>query len=186
MGYIKSVVEQIHEGFSQVIKKGDVCIDGTCGNGYDTAEMVRLVGETGHVFAFDIQPAAIGQTKNRLRELGARTTLILDGHENIHQHIKKKIKVAVFNLGYLPNGDHSITTKGDTTLRGIQDAMALLEIGGIVFIALYWGHPQGREEKERLLSFIHSLDKKIWAVQETHFPNREMAPYLIAIEKKCV
>ena len=48
------------------IKEGDTVADFTMGNGYDTLFFSKNVGESGRVFAFDIQPAALESTKKRL------------------------------------------------------------------------------------------------------------------------
>ncbi len=186
MGYIKSAVDWIHTELTHIIKEGDICVDATCGNGYDTLHLAHLAGENGHVFAFDIQQEAMDKTRTQLNNMGLEdsVTLILAGHEEINKYIDQKIKVAVFNLGYLPGGDHSITTRGESTLLGIKNAMTLLDSGGIIFIALYWGHREGQLEKETVLAFAHNLAKENWAVMEICFPNRLMAPYLIVIEKK--
>ena len=41
------------------IKKGGVAVDFTMGNGHDTLWLSKAVGETGKVYAFDIQPQAL-------------------------------------------------------------------------------------------------------------------------------
>ncbi len=38
--------------------EGDIVIDATMGNGHDTQFLAELVGENGHVYAFDIQESA--------------------------------------------------------------------------------------------------------------------------------
>ena len=42
--------------------EGDTAVDFTMGNGYDTEFLSRTVGETGHVYAFDIQKQAVEST----------------------------------------------------------------------------------------------------------------------------
>ena len=49
------------------LKPGDRAVDFTMGNGYDTVFLSQTVGETGEVFAFDIQPAALRHTAENLR-----------------------------------------------------------------------------------------------------------------------
>ncbi len=34
---------------------GDIAVDATMGNGHDTQMLCELVGESGHVYAFDVQ-----------------------------------------------------------------------------------------------------------------------------------
>ncbi|MCL6617576.1 MAG: class I SAM-dependent methyltransferase, partial [Anoxybacillus ayderensis] len=50
------------------VKEGDVVVDATVGNGHDTLYLAERVGESGHVFGFDIQAQAIENTTKRLRE----------------------------------------------------------------------------------------------------------------------
>ena len=59
-----------HKIVSQFVKPGDFCIDATAGRGRDTVFLCELVGETGKVLAFDIQPSAIEQTRARVEESG--------------------------------------------------------------------------------------------------------------------
>ena len=56
---------------------GDTAVDATMGNGHDTQFLCELVGESGHVFAFDIQEQAVENTRRRLMEAGllARASL---------------------------------------------------------------------------------------------------------------
>ena len=38
-------------------------------------------------------------------------------------------RLAVFNLGYLPRGDHALATQRETTLRALEAAMDVLQPG---------------------------------------------------------
>ncbi len=55
---------------SSVINEGDIAVDATAGNGHDTLFLANLVGETGFVYAFDIQQQAVDVTIQRLKENG--------------------------------------------------------------------------------------------------------------------
>ncbi len=50
----------------RTINSGDWVIDATCGNGHDTLYLHSLVGDSGRVYAFDNQLAAVASTKSRL------------------------------------------------------------------------------------------------------------------------
>ena len=52
------------------VREGDTVIDATMGNGGDTEMLCRLVGEQGHVYAFDVQRQAVEHTAERLRAAG--------------------------------------------------------------------------------------------------------------------
>lgn len=79
------------------------------------------MGNKGKVISFDIQKEAINKTREKLREFDYKNiTLINDGHENLDKHIQEKVKLFIFNLGYLPGKDHNITTKAETTLKALK------------------------------------------------------------------
>ena len=107
----------------KAIQPGNIVVDGTMGNGFDTAFMAGLVGETGHVYAFDIQSEAIGNTKARLETEGLleRCTLFHAGHEQLRSLLPtsetRKLTGAIFNLGYLPGVINPLPLKGAQQLR---------------------------------------------------------------------
>ncbi|WP_240724966.1 class I SAM-dependent methyltransferase, partial [Onishia niordana] len=88
-----------HQMLSKTIKSGDVVVDATMGNGWDTA---FLAGLTDKVYAFDVQKEALVSTQALLQEKKLEAKLILDGHESIDKYVKDSVKAAIFNLGYLP------------------------------------------------------------------------------------
>lgn len=47
-----------------------------------------------------------------------------------------------YNLGWLPGGDKSITTKLEDTLKSIEGAKPLVKHGGMISIMLYRGHAE--------------------------------------------
>ena len=114
------------------IKKGGVAVDFTMGNGHDTLWLSGAVGENGKVYAFDIQPQALESSRKLLESSGAAPnyTLILDSHSNVLDYVHEKICIGMFNLGFLPGGDKSITTKRETTMVAIRAAIELLDADG--------------------------------------------------------
>ena len=72
------------------LREGDVCVDFTMGNGHDTEFLSKTVGESGHVYAFDIQRAAVESTAKHLKEVGCpeNYTLICDSHHNVKNYVK--------------------------------------------------------------------------------------------------
>ena len=65
------VVNWGHELLAEKISKGQLAVDLTAGNGYDTLILHRLVGSSGQVVAFDIQLQALHNTRQRLLDQGA-------------------------------------------------------------------------------------------------------------------
>lgn len=168
------------------IKNGDIVVDATMGNGNDTAYLSELVGKDGKVYAFDIQEQAIENTKSRLSDgkLEDRVKLIHDGHENINMYVKEKVKLIIYNLGYLPSGDHDITTESETTIQSIGKGLGVLEDGGLIIIVVYPGHENGRREKESVLGYTKTLNQKEFSVLSMEFENQvNYPPGIICIEK---
>jgi SAM-dependent methyltransferase len=186
MQTIKNSLGQSHDYIRLFVKEGDTVVDATCGNGNDTAFLAGLVGEKGKVFGFDIQDRALYNTKKRINELGLmeRVELIKDGHENMDKYINTPVKAVMFNLGYLPGGDHKIGTKPQTTIQAIEKAMNLLVKGGVIVVVIYYGGDSGFEEKERVLEFLTGIDQKEYIVMKNEFINQaNCPPILICIEK---
>ena len=171
----------------KVVVKGDRVIDATCGNGWDTVFLSHLVGEEGKVYAFDVQEEAIERAGARLREAQIKQVdLILDGHENVLKYVNAEVSAAIFNLGYLPGSDKTITTHGPTTWKAVVDILSLLAVGGIIVLVIYHGHEAGKVERAEIEAALVSLDPRKAEVLRYEFLNKNNAPYVIAIEKlKC-
>ena len=168
------------------VKEGDVCADFTMGNGYDTEFLCRTVGESGKVYAFDIQPAAVASTKKRLAEVNCpeNYTLICDSHHNAANYIDCKIKGGMFNLGWLPGGDKSITTMRETTMPAIETAISLLDSDGVLTVAVYPGHKEGELEGEEICEYLSTLSRHKICATKIKILNSPTSPYFILIETK--
>lgn len=99
--YINKITEVNKIFLDRIIQKGDVVVDATMGNGYDTIYLANLVGSEGRVYSFDVQEEAIKSTSKKVDRdsLQDRVKLILDGHENIDKYINEEVSCVVFNLG---------------------------------------------------------------------------------------
>lgn len=169
------------------VEEGAKVIDATMGNGYDTEWLAKLVGETGKVYAFDVQPEAVENTKKRLEEenLLSRATLYLKGHENIGLTVRSMVDAVVFNLGWLPGFEKSIRTKCDTTLSAVNQALSMLKIGGVMTICVYPGHKEGDEELKTLTEWAEGLNEKQFDALIFRYANiSKKPPVLIAITKR--
>lgn len=168
------------------LNDGDTAVDCTMGNGNDTAFLCSLVGKSGKVYAFDIQESAVINTRKKLMELNLleRAELILDGHQNIDKYVKENVKLIIFNLGYLPKGNHEITTKKETTIEAVKKCLNILDMNGIILLAVYYGHENGKGEKAALEDFTSGLNQKEYSVVKISFANQiNNPPELICIER---
>lgn len=185
---LKTALHFSHQLLTECIIPGDTVIDATMGNGHDTLFLSKLVGYTGHVYAFDIQDKAIESTQKKITAQSIQnTTLIKDGHEYAVNHLPKNtnIKAAIFNLGYLPRGDKHITTTSDTTITAINQLLSILEEGGRLILVLYSGHEEGMAEKSDVLTFAQTLPQDMYSVLTYQFINQQNnPPSVLCIEKK--
>lgn len=171
---------------SRVLSEGDSAVDATMGNGHDTEALCRLVGPSGRVYAFDIQPQAVENTRLRLLEAGLadRASLFCLGHEHLVEAVPVPVRAVMFNLGWLPGGDHGITTLLPTTLSAVEQALSLLLPGGVLVLCAYPGHPEGAREKESLISFFSSLPPQRYNVLRQVFLNAGPgAPECFVVQK---
>ncbi|NLI12389.1 class I SAM-dependent methyltransferase [Pelotomaculum propionicicum] len=171
---------------AEAVNNGGTAVDATAGNGNDTLFLARLVGEGGKVYAFDTQAKALQITQELLKNNGCmeRVELLQAGHEKMRKLVPGPVDAVMFNLGYLPGGDHSIVTQPLTTLKALGAALELLRTGGRIGLVIYTGHPGGREEAETVEKFISSLNADIFKVIKISFVNRAAnAPVVIVIEK---
>ncbi|MBO5274542.1 MAG: class I SAM-dependent methyltransferase [Clostridia bacterium] len=168
------------------IKKGGVCVDFTMGNGHDTSWLSRQVGEEGHVYAFDIQPQALESTRKTLAEDGCpdNCTLICDSHSNVKDYVKEKICAGMFNLGYLPGGDKSITTLRETTIPAVKAGIELLGEDAILLIAVYPGHAEGTAEGLLLDELLATYDRREICISKFKIVNSPTSPFFFICETK--
>jgi len=179
------ITQLVHHLLTGVIHEGDTVIEATCGNGYDTRFLSERVGESGRVHAYDIQPEAISTTEEKLiaHGLHRRVHLHLASHETIAQETTP-VKAVIFNLGYRPGGDKTITTRPASTVRALEAALFRLQPGGMILIAVYPAHPGGEVEAEVVRTFVARLSiKHFTAMHMSNMLATERAPFLVAIEK---
>ena len=165
---------------------GDIAVDFTMGNGHDTEFLSKTVGETGHVYAFDVQKQALESTAANLKRAGCpeNYTLILDSHHKVKEYVKGPIRAGMFNLGYLPGSDKSITTMRVTTMPAIEAAIDLLDHGGVLLVAVYTGHAEGDAEGKMVLDYFATLDRHVICCTLIRILNSPTSPFFIVVEKK--
>ncbi len=194
------------------LKEHDTAVDCTCGRGYDTRFLAGLCRK---VYSFDIQQEAIESAERLLDDSGisweaweirnepikqgergrfgacaeaesqAKVTFINDSHVNMKNYVSEEPAVIIFNLGYLPGGDKSITTRKDTTATAVKEAVETVKAGGIVCITVYPGHEEGAAEKEELKRFAETLEKsRFHCVYADMLNQGHAAPEILWITRK--
>ncbi|KAL9268479.1 tRNA (mnm(5)s(2)U34)-methyltransferase, chloroplastic-like protein [Drosera capensis] len=197
MGYIfgtERATEVAHCIWKRVTRKGDIVVDATCGNGYDTLAMLKMVkkdnGE-GFVYGMDIQEDAVKSTLSLLDSsldptFRQHIKIFTTCHSRMAKVLPKNtsVRLVAFNLGYLPGGDKQLITRPHTTLLALEAAKEILTSGGLISLVVYVGHPGGREEFESVLSFASKLSVDEWFCSQIQLPNRPESPVLMFLCKR--
>ena len=154
----QSHIDLAHSLWKKIVKKGDLIVDATCGNGHDTLILAKLAltSKEGTLYAMDKQTKAIVSCKGLLskelpEEILSKVHFVQGCHSRFPSEIaQESASLIVYNLGYLPGGDKSQTTETATTLLSVQKALSLLSKGGVISITCYPGHKEGMVEEEKL------------------------------------
>ncbi|QDT35653.1 class I SAM-dependent methyltransferase [Stratiformator vulcanicus] len=185
------LTEQAHALIRPHLRPGDTVIDATVGNGYDTLFLAEGVGGDGNVYGFDIQLDALKAAGQLLEEAGYQNVrLYQSSHSRLRSELPPdldgRISVVMFNLGYLPGGDHGIVTTRDSTLPAISQSFQLLKPAGLLSVIAYTGHSGGREETIALEEHFASMD--LDSVQKLAWPLHpatvETGPRLYVIQQR--
>lgn len=158
------LTDQAHELITSVLQTGETAIDATAGNGHDTLFLCQTVGPAGRVFAVDIQQVALDQTADQLKQAAfLNCTYVCGDHSQLGEMIPadfhQRIGAIMFNLGYLPGGDHTKITQQDSTQAAVKVSLNLLRPGGILTILAYPGHPGGAAETEAVSDLLARLER---------------------------
>ncbi len=183
---LKSARFLARDVLQQAINPGDTVVDATMGNGHDTLFLAEQVGANGRVYAFDIQESAVKSTRRLLEEHGLadRVTLLCRSHADLAEVVPACLSAAVFNLGWLPGGNHTVTTCCVSTEKAVLGALKCLKPGGIVTVCAYPGHEEGAREREMLIGLLSGLSNREYNVLRQTFLNAgDGAPECFVVQK---
>ncbi len=168
------------EILKSVIRAGDVVIDATAGNGYDTLFLAECVGPTGKVLAFDVQEAALDSARLRVGDWGW-VEFFHESHVQMSDHAAaESVAVIMFNLGYLPGENHELTTETVETLAAMEVAARLLRTGGVLSVICYPGHLAGAAEAVAVEAWMTAQAANGWRVARYGaVGTRRAAPFLL-------
>lgn len=174
------------------LREGDIAVDATVGNGHDTLFLAKKVGDSGRVIGFDVQETALASARERLEQednkLLERVTLLQLSHAEMenalaNSQFTEAPRAILFNLGYLPGSNKSVTTETEETLKALKSGLKLLAPGGVLTAVLYAGHPEGERESAAVLKWAKGLPERFRVYCTSLYNRMETAPKLIAIEK---
>ncbi|MBZ6526163.1 class I SAM-dependent methyltransferase [Aerococcaceae bacterium DSM 111021] len=186
-----NALQYSHQLLKSLVQKNPkgLFIDATLGNGHDSAFILSLKDFTGTLIGFDIQEIAIQNSISRINSLNNPTKatykLLLESHEHVAKYINEEpIQGAIFNLGYLPGGDHTLTTVFSSTYKSMQDILLNLALHGQIILVIYSGHESGMVEKNNLTEVLKNLPQEKYQVLSYQFINQiNNPPMLLVIER---
>ncbi|MDO5754901.1 MAG: class I SAM-dependent methyltransferase [Tissierellia bacterium] len=176
-----NTVEITRKLLNHFLTGNEICVDMTLGHGKDSLWILKQIPQ-GFLYGFDLQEKAIRSSAKLLSDF-TNKRLIHDSHENVDKYIKEA-NLFIYNLGYLPGGDKTITTDKITVYRSLKKAMDLLLPKGLIIMTFYPGHPSGKEEEMYLLKKIKEFDQKQWNCMKYDFINQKNnPPFVLVLEK---
>lgn len=185
---LKNAVTMSHLILEPYAAQAKTIVDMTCGNGHDTLFLASHMPEDATLYAFDIQRCAIEATQKRLEtaDLSHKRVIYQEGsHDILIENLTDTPDIIVFNLGYLPSGDHQIHTKSEITIKAVKICLNKLAINGIIMLAAYPGTPTGKAEADAVHQFLQTVpqqdfDVSAWQpINQVHYP-----PVLYMMQKR--
>lgn len=182
---LRGPVALTHLLLRHYVLPGSQLVDATCGNGKDTLLLAELAGPDGHVWAFDIQEAALQRTAARLAEAGLsqQVTLLHAGHERMQELVPEPVQTIIFNLGWLPGASRTITTAPATTVTALDQSLQLLAPGGLLLITCYPGHAGGDTEAKTVQTWATGLCPRnyfVWQMGQLNVS--DTAPFCLLVQ----
>ena len=178
---------EVHTVVRATLKPGDIAVDATVGNGRDARLLAECVGPSGKVFAFDVQAVGLERAAAYLADHDIHNVeLFQRDHAEIDAVLTEyrgRIGAVMFNLGYLPGGEKTITTTTASTVTAIRAALELLRPGGVLTVVAYTIHSGGAEEADAVRTLLRNLPTE-YEVRESQFDRRKpTAPRLFVVRR---
>ncbi len=183
------LTEHCHQLLLPYLKNSKIAVDATFGNGNDILFLAKNLAKEAQIFGFDIQEQAFMKTTELLHQAQVTNCkLFLAGHENIKAILElekvSEIDLVMFNLGYLPQGDKSITTTETKTILALSQSLEMLSQNGLLSLMIYPGHPEGIVESESINTWLINLPKNYQCIKMENYPIKANSPYLILITRR--
>ena len=178
---MKSMVQISHDFLAPALHTQAVCVDATFGQGKDTAFFLN--SNVSKVYAFDVQPALVEQGKAKF--CTEKAEILNLSHEALDQALAcetRPLDAVIFNFGWDPAQKGGIETSPESSVKGVLAAFERLRPKGRMALVFY-PHPQGKAEEERVLAALKPLNGKMEVLMAVH-PFQANAPRACLIQKR--
>ncbi|CDZ74459.1 putative rRNA methylase [Peptoniphilus sp. ING2-D1G] len=173
----REIVDEIIENMDL---KDSCCLDCTCGNGKDSLNILSHMDGSGFLYCCDLQKQAVENTERLLKSKEFENFKMMHkSHDEIFDEIPCKLKLIIYNLGYLPGSDKSIATKASTTIKSIDRAILKLREDGVIIVVSYLGHQGSHEERKAVDEYLKNLDQQKYKVEKREFYNQKNNPPIV-------
>ena len=150
-----TALEIVQKTVRERLPEGGFAIDATAGRGHDTVFLARTVGKSE----------------------GLTAEVVLASHADMASYAEpESADCILFNLGWLPSGDHTVFTRAESTMKAIEAGLDILRRGGLMCVTVYSGGANGYEERDALIPFLSSLDDAKYQVLRLTFHNWKKDP----------
>ena len=181
---VSNVLNLVKAAILPALAKAKVVVDATAGNGNDTLFLAEHTGDEAKIYAFDIQQAALDNTRMKTAAYAQRIVYVLRSHAELDCVVAEDIDLAMFNLGYLPGEGHNVTTQVESTREALRQVLAKLSLNGVCVLVVYPGHEAGAQEAAMLEDYLSALVKQDYTVGCYRLLNHSRtAPYAYVVEK---
>ena len=177
----RNAVEASRLFLAPVLADAACVVDATAGNGNDSLYLCKKTKPECRIWTFDIQAAAIAASGKLFAQHGftEKVRLIQADHALLREVIREPVDAAIFNLGYLPGHDHSVTTRVESLAPALEALRDLLAPGGRIAIVAYPGHPPGRLETEFLEEYLPRWPQQVFTITRLSYINQKNNPAIL-------
>ena len=163
------------------LKRSDVVLDLGCGTGAFAIPASRYCAK---VYAADVSAPMLGLLRQKIAEQKIENIETFAAGFLTFPTLPEPVDAVMFNLGWLPGGDKSITTLRETTLPAIEAAIDLMDHDAIINVAVYPGHEEGDLEGKMICDYLAGISRHKVCATKVNILNSPASPYFIVIETK--
>jgi ubiquinone/menaquinone biosynthesis C-methylase UbiE len=121
--FIRRLIQNPRKIVGEYIKDGDTVVDLGCGPGYFSMDMAKMVGESGHVIAVDLQPEMLEKVGKKAKKFNLSKRIMLhhcsQDKIGLSQDVKADFVLAFYMVHETPN-----------PVKFLEEVKSLLKEGG--------------------------------------------------------
>jgi hypothetical protein len=165
------------------VQPGDHVVDMTLGNGHDMKKLLSLCTDQGRFTGFDIAEEAIRRC-SEIARLYPDYSIDLRHESHVHCDDLAPFRFAVYNLGYLPGSDKTVTTKADSTIESLTKLRAKIQSDGRISLTAYRTHDKEEEANALACWFSSQSLYRVYSWQRVPDDGHAPIVYMLTPEER--